>query len=126
MAMDMGRRQVVQSAGVAAVAAPLLRPAEADAVLSAKKGFCSNGSSNRACNAAPVITIFDHRGCTAHANTDYKGTAAGGEDDEMLVKVALEKISASESRAAAQLQETISFTAKGIDGDYHKVVRVGY
>ena len=52
---------------------------------------------------------------------EYRGKQAGDQDDEMLVKVELQKIAASESRAAAQLAESISFTQKGIDGDYHKV-----
>jgi hypothetical protein len=122
MSMDVGRRQIVQAGAAAAAAAPLLRPSEADAMLTTGKGkFCAQGGSNGACGAAPVITIFDHRGCSAHDNTEYRGKKAGDQDDEMLVKVELKKIPRSEARAAAQLAESISFTAKGIDGDYHKV-----
>ena len=122
MSMDLGRRQVVQTGAAAAAAAPLLRPSDANALTTSQKGkFCAQGAANGSCDAAPVITIFDHRGCTAHDNTDYKGKKSGDQDDEMLVKVELLKIKASESRAAAQLAESISFSAKGIDGDYHKV-----
>ena len=35
----------------------------------------------------PQITIFDHRGC-ARKGKEYKGELSGGQDDEMLVKVA--------------------------------------
>jgi hypothetical protein len=56
--MDLGRRQVVQTGAAAAAVAPFLQnmPASANFDKSAK---------------APVITIFDHRGCTAHKNTEY-------------------------------------------------------
>ena len=36
---------------------------------------------------APVITVFDHRGCTAHTNKEYTGGKSGDQDDEMCVKV---------------------------------------
>eukprot|EP00802_Teleaulax_amphioxeia_P029796 Tamp_32057.p3 GENE.Tamp_32057~~Tamp_32057.p3 ORF type:complete len:151 (-),score=54.39 Tamp_32057:147-599(-) len=122
MSMDVGRRQVVQAGAAAAAAAPLLRAQPAEAVLSSKLGLCKNGKADGACNAAPIITIFDHRGCQRGGpNSEYRGKQAGDQDDEMLVKVELQKIAASESRAAAQLAESISFTQKGIDGDYHKV-----
>ena len=123
MSMDMGRREIVQAGAAAAATAPLLRPAEANAALTAQKGkFCAQGRNNGSCNAAPIITIFDHRGCQRGGpNNEYRGKQSGDQDDEMLVKVELGKIVASESRAAAQLAESISLTAKGIDGDYHKV-----
>merc|ERR1712205_204511 len=41
---------------------------------------------------APVITVFDHRGCTAHKNTDYTGPKAKGMEDEQCVKVQSVKI----------------------------------
>jgi chromosomal replication initiation ATPase DnaA len=37
---------------------------------------------------APVITVFDHRGCTAHKNDQYTGPKANGMEDEQCVKVA--------------------------------------
>ena len=106
MSMETGRRQVVQAGAAAAVAAPLLRgsPAAAQYDRSAK---------------APVITIFDHRGCNRGGpNKEYTGAAANGQDDEMCVKVASVVIKADAARADKQLQETISFKQKGIDGDY--------
>ena len=103
--MDLGRRQVVQTGAAAAAVAPFLKnmPAAAD--------FDKSGK-------APVITIFDHRGCTAHKNTEYKGAKAGSIDDEMFVKVQSVKISVPETDAAKKLQEFISYEAKGIDGPY--------
>ena len=106
MSMETGRRQVVQAGAAAAVAAPLLRSAPAEAKMD-KSG------------RAPVITIFDHRGCNRGGpNKEYTGAKANGKDDEMCVKVQSSKIAASEARAAAQLAEAISFKAKGIDGPY--------
>jgi|ERR1719329_79898 hypothetical protein len=106
MSMETGRRQVVQAGAAAAVAAPLLRGSPAEAKMD-KSG------------RAPVITIFDHRGCQrGGANKEYTGAKANGQDDEMCVKVQSNKIAASEARAAAQLAEAISFKAKGIDGPY--------
>ena len=106
MSMETGRRQVVQAGAAAAVAAPLLRGTPAAA------GMDKSGR-------APVITIFDHRGCNRGGpNKEYTGGKANGQDDEMLVKVQSLTIPMSESRAAAQLAESISFKAKGVDGEY--------
>jgi hypothetical protein len=41
---------------------------------------------------APVITVFDHRGCSAHKNAEYKGPKANGMEDEQCVKVQSVKI----------------------------------
>ena len=43
---------------------------------------------------APVITVFDHRGCTAHKNTDYTGPGpiANCMEDGQCVKVQSVKI----------------------------------
>ena len=103
--MDLGRRQVVQTGAAAAAVAPFLQnmPASAAFDKSAK---------------APVITVFDHRGCTAHKNTEYKGPLTNTIDDEMCVKVQSVKITVSEADAAKKLQEFISYEAKGIDGEY--------
>ena len=68
---------------------------------------------------APVITIFDHRGCNrGGANREYTGAMAKTQDDEMLVKVESRPIVANQDFAARFLAETISFKSKGIDGDY--------
>mmetsp|Transcript_13114 Transcript_13114/g.25744 ORF Transcript_13114/g.25744 Transcript_13114/m.25744 type:complete len:113 (-) Transcript_13114:61-399(-) len=60
---------------------------------------------------APVITVFDHRGCN-RAPKEYKGKAAGSRDDEMMVKAQSVKIAVSEPDAAAVLQATISTLKK--------------
>merc|ERR1719329_348126 len=97
MSMDASRREIVQAGAATAVAAPLLRskPAEAS---NFRPGFPGG---------APVITIFDHRGCTSHANNEYKGEPAKRGDkkikyegeDEMLVKVKAERIAPKENFA---------------------------
>ncbi|EKX36002.1 phycoerythrin alpha subunit 19 [Guillardia theta CCMP2712] len=105
MSLDVSRRQVVQTGAAAAAVAPFLQQVPAQAAMD-KSG------------RAPVITIFDHRGCTAHANKEYTGAKANSQDDEMCVKVASAKIAVSEGDAARKLQEFISYQAKGIDGPY--------
>jgi hypothetical protein len=68
---------------------------------------------------APVITIFDHRGCNRGGpNKEYTGSKANGQDDEMLVKVQSLVIPKAEARAEAFLGEAISLKGKGIDGPY--------
>ena len=129
MTMSMDRRTIVQTGIVAGVAAPLLRPNAADASLStlddglpvgggaARKS--SGGGKGSFPGKAPVITIFDHRGCNRGGpNKEYTGSKANGQDDEMLVKVQSLVIPRSEAKAEAFLAETISLKGKGIDGPY--------
>eukprot|EP00961_Rhodomonas_salina_P134611 1810742-Rhodomonas_salina.3 len=104
MSMDMGRRQVVQAGTAAAAVAPFLQ------------GQAAGASMDKSAKA-PVITVFDHRGCS-RAPKEYTGSKAGDQDDEMCVKVALSKVTVPEAKAAKKLQEFISYQAKGIDGDY--------
>jgi len=113
MSMDMGRREIVKIAGAGAVAAPLLRGSEASA--STSSGYINRSKFP---GKAPVITVFDHRGCTAHTNKEYTGGKSGDQDDEMCVKVEQKKLAMNEAAAAKQLAESISLKAKGIDGDY--------
>ena len=42
---------------------------------------------------APVVTVCDHRGCTAHKNSEYTGPKANAMEDEQCVKVQSVKIS---------------------------------
>jgi hypothetical protein len=120
MSMDLGRREIVQAGAAAAAAAPLLRPTEAEARgnLGLQSGAVAASRFSRQTGYAPIITVFDHRGCTAHQNKEYRGPKSGDEDDEMLVKVKMDRIPISYTRAEAQLRESISYKAKGIDGDY--------
>jgi hypothetical protein len=111
MSMETGRRQVVQTGAAAAVAAPLLRASPAAAV--------PRGGQMDKSGRAPVITIFDHRGCNRGGpNKEYTGSKANGQDDEMLVKVQSLVIPKAEARAEAFLGEAISLKGKGIDGPY--------
>ena len=104
--MDLGRRQVVQTGAAAAAVTPFLQSLPAGAMDKSAK--------------APVITIFDHRGCKRGGpDTEYKGNKANSKDDEMCVKVQSVKISVSEAEAAKALQEFISFTSKGTDGVFN-------
>ena len=92
--MDLGRRQVVQTGAAAAAVAPFLQGLPAGAALD-KSG------------RAPVITIFDHRGCQRGGpDTEYKGAKANSKDDEMCVKVQVAKIVGP--NADVVLQETLS------------------
>jgi len=108
MSMDMGRRQVVQTAGAAAIAAPLLRANPAEAANPAMRT-----------SQAPKIAIFDHRGCQRGGpNREYTGPASNDQDDEMCVGVSSVKVSVSDTEASKFLQQVISYQAKGIDGPY--------
>jgi hypothetical protein len=106
LTMSASRREVVQAgAGVAAVA-PFLGAAQANAArtMPAKVIFAQliQFSMNRAelveleflfagmmQEVAPVITIFDHRGCD-RPTLEYQGAKANGPDDYMCVKVKAE------------------------------------
>ena len=101
MSMDIGRREIVQAGAAAAVAAPLLRPAPADAAWSGPNFGCKHGT-------APLITIFDHRGCQRGGpNSEYTGGKTGDQDDEMMVKVGVGKVQAWD--AEAFLAEVLPF-----------------
>ena len=56
---------------------------------------------------APIITVFDHRGCQRGGpDTEYKGAKANSKDDEMCVKVQMAKVTGP--NADAVLQQTLS------------------
>ena len=97
MSMETGRRQVVQGGAAAAIAAPLLRANPAEAVGSQFKG------------KAPVITVFDHRGCQRGGpNKEYSGAPANSQDDEMCVKVQLSPLSSRAKRRACACDYRVS------------------
>lgn len=99
------RRDVLAAAASAAVIAPLLRPAQADAAV--------------ANLAAPFIEIFDARGCDRlnnKGNKEYNGPKAGDENDDMCVKVSLKPVSVSLSTGASFKQEVLSFKNAGANG----------
>ena len=56
---------------------------------------------------APIITVFDHRGCQRGGpDKEYKGAKANSKDDEMCVKVQMAKVTGP--NADTVLQETLS------------------
>ena len=60
---------------------------------------------------APIITIFDHRGCT-RGGKEYKGKLLGTQDDEMCVKVGTAKIVADKDQADAVLSASLNTLQK--------------
>ena len=54
-------------------------------------GVGSKGAP-RGKNFAPMITIFDERGCTNRVAGEYKGAKSGDYNDELAVKVAIPSI----------------------------------
>ena len=61
---------------------------------------------------APIITIFDHRGCSRHANKEYTGKLIGTQDDEMCVKVGTAKVVADKDQADAVLSASLNTLQK--------------
>mmetsp|Transcript_52023 Transcript_52023/g.106022 ORF Transcript_52023/g.106022 Transcript_52023/m.106022 type:complete len:109 (-) Transcript_52023:69-395(-) len=56
---------------------------------------------------APVVTVFDHRGCS-RGPKEYSGNKADAKEDEMLIKVSFQKIQIAEGTAVDVLQQTLS------------------
>ena len=61
---------------------------------------------------APIITIFDHRGCSKHTNKEYTGRLTGGQDDEMCIKVTAAKIIGEKNVADKVLADSLSTLRK--------------
>jgi len=95
--MGATRRQAIAGAGAAAVAVPLAANAA--------------GAKD---SKAPVVEIFDSRGCDAKKG-NYNGPKANAMEDDQCVKVSMAKISVSEDTAAKKLQEFIGGKASGIN-----------
>jgi hypothetical protein len=112
MSADVNRRDV-SIAGAAGIAFGAVAPASAQPVAGVKKPTPKKVGSDRmpAKNYAPVITIFDHRGC-ARKGAEYKGELTNSYDDEMLVKVAQTQLQidspAFKDLASAVLQASLS------------------
>ena len=60
---------------------------------------------------APVITVFDHRGCS-RAPKEYTGAKAGGMEDQMMVKAQSVKIEVSQGTAESVLASTLAVLKK--------------
>ena len=102
MSMGSTRRQAIAGAGVAAgVAALPLKPAEARIKKDQK---------------APIIEIFDSRGCEVQ-KSNYQGQLANNENDEMCIKVTFDTIAVSPLTAEKKLQEFVGGKASSINVD---------
>merc|ERR1711966_85419 len=95
MSMNMDRRQGVQSAAIAGVV-PFLGSSAANAA-----------PKMEADSYAPIVTVFDARGCP-RGGSEYSGERAGDQDDDMAVKVASRKIPADLDYAATVRKETLA------------------
>ena len=91
MSMGATRRQAMAGAAAGAVALPLAANAK--------------GAKD---SKAPVITIFDARGCADHKNVEYKGAKAGDMNDDQCVKVAMQTIKVGDDIAGLVLKECLS------------------
>mmetsp|Transcript_26855 Transcript_26855/g.19331 ORF Transcript_26855/g.19331 Transcript_26855/m.19331 type:complete len:127 (+) Transcript_26855:55-435(+) len=96
MSSDASRRQVVQAGAAAAAVTPFIGSQPAAAKV--------QGPTDE---FAPVITVFDHRGCS-RAPKEYSGAKSRDMEDEMMVKVQSLKISVPESAGAAFTDEVIA------------------
>eukprot|EP00961_Rhodomonas_salina_P048142 646612-Rhodomonas_salina.1 len=89
----MGRREIINSGLAAASAAPIL--ANFDVVAAVDKDA-----------KAPIITVFDHRGCS-RAPKEYVGKKSNDQNDEMCVKVESKKVSVSEDDAGKAIDQIL-------------------
>mmetsp|Transcript_4689 Transcript_4689/g.10360 ORF Transcript_4689/g.10360 Transcript_4689/m.10360 type:complete len:165 (+) Transcript_4689:152-646(+) len=87
MQLSAGRRAAIAGAGAAAVAAPLLRPTEADAAV--------YPGSMKGNPQAPFLTFFDARAGCNRGGSEYKGEKSNSPDDDMCVKLQMKTVSAS-------------------------------
>eukprot|EP00290_Baffinella_frigidus_P005546 CAMPEP_0180139064 /NCGR_PEP_ID=MMETSP0986-20121125/13306_1 /TAXON_ID=697907 /ORGANISM="non described non described, Strain CCMP2293" /LENGTH=122 /DNA_ID=CAMNT_0022081087 /DNA_START=26 /DNA_END=394 /DNA_ORIENTATION=+ len=99
MSVSTGRRAAIQGAGAVAIAAPLLRPTEAEAASKYAGAMYANPS-------APVLTLLDHRGCSRQG-TEYKGPKANDQEDEQVVILRMQKVGPGEAGAARFLSNVI-------------------
>jgi hypothetical protein len=77
----LAQTQIVQAGAVAGVAAPLLRAKPAEA-----KGI----NKTKFPGKAPIITVFDHRGCKRGGpNKEYTGSKTGDQVPYPLLSEAL-------------------------------------
>jgi hypothetical protein len=62
---------------------------------------------------APVITLFDHRGCVrGKKDTEYTGKKSGDSNDEMCVKIDFAKININGAAATQVLSEALGTLKK--------------
>ena len=97
MSAGSSRREVVQAGAAAAAISPFLGSSSA---MAAKPQM-------EADSYAPIVTIFDHRGCT-RGPKEYRGPKANDMEDDMCVKVQSVQLKVSEATAASFLQEAVA------------------
>ncbi len=62
---------------------------------------------------APVITVFDHRGCVrGKKDSEYTGKKSGDANDEMCVKIDFAKININTAAAIQVTAETLGVMTK--------------
>ena len=93
--MGATRRQALAGAAAAGVAIPL--------AANALPGKMVAGNI-----PAPVVEIFDSRGCDVKTHQEYSGAKSGDMNDDQCVKVSMQFIKVGEDTAAKKLQEFIS------------------
>jgi hypothetical protein len=103
MSMGATRRQAMAGAAAAGVAMPL--------AANALPGRMVAGNI-----PAPVVEIFDNRGCDVK-KSNYQGPKAGGMEDDQCVKVSMQFIKVSEGTAAKKLIEFSGLKASSINVD---------
>ena len=94
MSLSANRRQAIAGAAAGAIALPL----------AANAGSLSRGYDNR----APVIELFDSRGCEVKTHNEAQGVRNGDMEDEQCVKVSMQIIKVSEVTAGKKRQEYVS------------------
>jgi len=95
MSLGGNRRQALAGAAAAGVAMPLAANAFPAKIVGGNI-------------PAPIVQIFDARGCTEHQNKEYTGPTTDGPDDEMCVKVSMSNIKVDSDAAALVLKECLS------------------
>lgn len=101
MSAGASRRQALAGAVAAGAALPL----------AANAGSLSRGYDNK----APVVEIFDARGCDVKTHKEYTGVYNGDAEDEQCVKVSMQTIRVSELTAANKRNEFVGGKASGIN-----------
>jgi len=111
MSLNVDRRAAV-AAGAATVALPLA----ADAANYGNMQGTTGKTDTRTLRVgkvsvikAPVVEIFDSRGCDVKF-ANYKGPSASAMEDEQCVKVSMQPIKWSQATAAKINQQCLSFS----------------
>jgi len=115
---DVTRRAAIGGAAAGAAAVPLAAGAVVQRGPSGKPIFPGNivAGGQGGGIPAPVVEIFDSRGCDAR-HVEYQGPKSGDMNDEQCVKISFQPIKVSEETAATKLNEFVSFRGTSLDVD---------